>query len=171
MNKLTIIKLSLLFKISSLALLMTLVFSCNQRHDLAANTQIQSVKDSVKKLVNNTVRDLATKGPIVWLNYFENTPDFFMVSDGTMAFPNYKAADTFIKRTLIKQFSTINLKFANMHIDVLSVQYATIGADVYEDLRDFSGKVISYDGYFTATVHQTAKGWKYRNMHWSVKKN
>src|SRR5258708_6107850 len=96
-------KLLILFKLSALLIALILFFSCSQNSISLTTTQTGVVKDSVQILANNTAKGLATKGPIAWLDYFEDSPDFFMASDGSMTFKNYRAADVFVKDTLIKQ--------------------------------------------------------------------
>jgi hypothetical protein len=60
------------------------------------------------------------------------------------------------------------LHFTNIHIDPFTSEAAGIAADFHEDLTDFSGKINSINGYFTATAHQTGGEWKLRNVHWSL---
>jgi hypothetical protein len=146
-----------------------LLFSC-QSNSYKHDKEFAAIKDSVQLLLSNTERDMADKGSVAWLGYFENSPNFYMASDGSMAFQNYQAADTFIKETLIKQIRAISLKLSDIRIDVISNDFATIGARFHEDLTDFTGKTMPFDGYFSATTHLTEHGWKYRNMHWSIKK-
>jgi len=161
--------LSVFFRLLPLLLLPDLLLSCSQKTPSLTISEATLVKDSVQLLANNTAKDISTKGPIAWLNYFEDSPDFFMASDGTIAFKNYHSAEIFIKDTLAKQIPRINLKWLNMRIDPLTPQLASIAADFHEDLTITADKVVPIDGYFTATAQQTASGWKYRNAHWSIK--
>ncbi len=148
---------------------LSLLFSCKQNTTSFTASQAASIKDSVMQLANNTAKDITAKGPIAWLDYFENSPDFFMASDGDLAFVNYAAANSFIKNTLVHQMRAITLKWSNIRINPTSPDYATMAANFHEDITDLAGKTMPFDGYFTATVHQTTKGWKYLNMHWSIK--
>jgi hypothetical protein len=157
------------FKLIIPLLALILLFSCKQNSTTFTASEAASVKDSVQLLAANTAKDISTKGPIAWLDYFEDASDFFMASNGDMAFADYKTADLFIKNTLVKQIPHINLKWSNIRIDPLTPQIAIIGANFHEDITDSLGKVTPFDGYFTAAAHQTAKGWKYRNAHWSIK--
>ena len=105
------LKLSQSVKLSILLFALSLLFSCRQTSKSIAVNEIASVKGSVYSLVNQTAKDLADKGPVAWLNYFENSPDFFMASDGSLAFADYHTADTFINGTLIKQIKKIDCIF------------------------------------------------------------
>jgi hypothetical protein len=162
--------LSTSIKLAISLLALTVFFSCKQSTPTFTANEAAMVKDSVQNLVGKTERVMLDKGPMGWLDYFENSPDFFMASDGELTFNNYTTADLFIKNTLAKQVTKINLKFIDTHIDPLSFQSATIGANFHEYMLYATGKSTDIDGYFTATAHLTDKGWKYRNLHWSIKK-
>jgi len=151
------------------ALVFSLLFSCKQNSALTTN-EAASVKDSVLLMVTHTSKDITTKGPIAWLDYFENSPDFFMASDGAIVFKDYQSADVFVKNTLVKALPKIDLKWNAIRVDVLTSQIAIVGANFHEDLTDATNKTTAVDGYFTATAHLTDKGWKYRDAHWSIKK-
>ena len=126
------------------------------------------VRDSVYKMTASIAADVTAKGPTAWLLYFEDTPSFFMASDGRLAFPNYDSARNFINNTLVKSIRTIILKWQDIHIDVLSPELANIAASFHEDIADVAGKTISIDGYFTALTHRATAGWRLRNAHWSI---
>ena len=154
-----------------LALPLMMVISCTQNNkSVLSNTQSTAVKESVIALTDHTAKDISARGPIAWLDYFENSPEFFMASDGDLAFKDYASADVFIKKTLVNQIKGIKLSFSSVRVDPMSEQFASIGANFHEDITGFSGKAMPFDGFFTATAHQTPTGWKYLNMHWSIKK-
>jgi hypothetical protein len=146
------------------------VTACKQSAPVADTLNTAAITQDVKTQLDSTATDITLRGPIAWLDHFENTPDFFMASDGNLAFNNYASADSFIRNTLIKQIKQIKLKFTALRVNVQSEQYALVGATFHEDITDTNGKATPFDGYFTATLHHTARGWRYRNMHWSIKK-
>ena len=151
--------------------LITLIFSCNHQQQKLTPDQASNVKTSVTNLTVNIASDVSTKGPIAWLNYFENSPDFFMASEGQIVFHNYASAQTFIQDTLTKNISKIHLQWSHIRVNALSTQTASIGSNFHEDMTIIaSNKTISVDGYFTATAILTNNGWKLRNLHWSLKK-
>ena len=152
--------------------LVTLVFSCNHQQQQLTSEQISNVKTSVTNLTANIAADISSKGPVAWLNYFENSPDFFMASEGQIVFHNYASAQSFIKDTLVKSISKINLQWGKMRINVLNTQLASIGSDFHEDITSLNAnQTVPVDGYFTSTAVLTNAGWKLRNLHWSVKKH
>jgi hypothetical protein len=120
-------------------------------------------------MISGLVNDLSNHGAVAWLNYFEESSDFFMVSDGKMAFKEYQSARNFIDDTLARVIVKIDLQLSNLRIDSLNEAMAFIGADFHEDLTDSTGKMIHADGYVTALIKQTDRGWKFRNLQWSLK--
>jgi len=150
------------------ALWLTTSCKCH-KHSLSAADSI-AITDSVKQLTANISRDLAAKGPASWLNYFQNSPQFFMAADGQLSFRDYNSAKAFIQDTLIKNMHKIVLKWSNTRIDVLSRRIASIGCDFHEDITLANEQTLPFDGYFSGTAVATPQGWKLRNAHWSMKK-
>jgi hypothetical protein len=144
------------------------VSSC--RHDSASLTQTQyaMVKNSVTEMVESISKNVSDKGPVAWLLYFENAPDFFMASEGQLKFPNIDTATNFINKTLVRNISKIELHWSHIRIDPLTRELASIGAIFHEDILNTDKKTIPVDGYFTGIAHQTPQGWKLRNAHWST---
>jgi SnoaL-like domain len=147
-----------------------LFISCHSNNSNLRADERSLVKDSISLMTVNITNDLSAHGPVAWLNYFEDVPDFFMAVDGEMAFMNYQSAKIFIQDTLVKTIRKINLQWSHLRIDPLTTQLASIGADFHEDLTDSTGKIIQGDGYITAIAVQTNEGWKLRNLHWSINK-
>jgi hypothetical protein len=148
-----------------------IVLSCNSNTGSLTQQQSIEVKNSVQKMMNMIAKDISQDGPIAWLKYFENTPDFFMASEGQLLFPNSDSAKTFIKSTLVKQILKIELHWSNVRIDPLNNKFANVAATWNEDLTDFANKTISESGYFTGVAEKTLQGWQLRNTHWSVTKS
>lgn len=126
------------------------------------------IRDSVYKMTESIAEDVTMKGPRAWLLYFEDTPSFYMASDGRLVFPDYDSARNFINNTLVHSISKIMLKWKDIHTDVLSQEFTNISAAFHEDITDAAGKTISINGYFTALAHRAAAGWRLRNAHWSI---
>ncbi len=145
--------------------------SCKNQHQETNDVGIDSVavKDSITALTVNITHDLSTKGPVAWLNYFQDNPNFFMANEGQLALHNYQSAKAFIQDTLVKSIKKINLQWSHTRIDVLSQNIAAIGSDFHEDITFAWGQTTPFDGYFTGVAIKTPKGWKLRNAHWSIK--
>jgi hypothetical protein len=158
------------FLIIALAALPGLWAACkSDKHPLTAQDSI-AVTDSVKLLVNNISQNLGIKGPVIWLDYFDNSPQFFMAADGQLSFTNYQSAKAFIRDTLVKNMSKIMLKWNGLRVDPLTRQFAAIGSNFHEDITLTNRQVLSFDGYFTGIAILTPQGWKLKNAHWSMKK-
>ena len=145
------------------------IFSCNYSKPQLTPDEIGRVQHSVNKLTKDLTLDIMLKGPTAWLNYIQDTANFFMATDGQLAFKDHKSAVRFIQDSLEKNVSQIILSWKNMRIDPLTNSIASVGSDYSEAITDKSGKTDYYNGYFTATVVQVDEGWKFRNMHWSDK--
>ncbi len=161
------------FKITLLGFIVarntSLIISCQSNHAKLSTTETARVRDSVTLLTANIARDISAKGPIAWLKYFENSPAFFMASDGQLALRGYESVKTFILKTLVQSIPDIKLKWGHLRIDPLTKDLASIGADFHEDLTDATGKTLSFDGYFTGLAHYDGHNWKLRSLHWSIK--
>ena len=152
-----------------MAFVTSLTFSCNSNTQYLTPNESATVKDNVTALTANISKNITNKGPVAWLNYFEDSPSFFMASDGQLAFNNYQSARAFIRNKLVKLYPHIKLQWNNVRIDPISQSLASIGADFHEELTDANGKTQTADGYFTSLAHYTENGWKLRSVHWSVK--
>ena len=140
--------------------------SCNNRESFTPKER-SLVQDSVQFMVESIAKNISNEGPIVWLRYFENAPDFYMASDGQLVFPNIDTATSFINNKLINLMPDIQLRWSNIRIDPLTINLACISAAFHEDITDSTGQMTPHDGYFTGIAHQTSRGWKLHNAHWS----
>jgi hypothetical protein len=157
---------------SLIAATVLLLVSC-QRNENEATTKAvggKSVVQGVRTMAANIASDIGTKGPIAWLDYFEQSPNFFMANEGQCVFPNNDSATRFVREVVAKNILKVNLKWSNMHIDSLSPTLAMMSADFHEDLIDKDNHTMPQDGYFTGVAEETSTGWKLRNLHWSTLK-
>jgi hypothetical protein len=147
------------------------VSSCGSNKEVLTSEQTAGVKKNVQDLLDSISYNISYRGPVAWPYYFEDTPNFFMASEGQLSFQNLDSARSLINNSIAKQIKRIKLTWNNIHIDVLTDKMAGVGADFHEDITDAEGKSLPYDGYFTSLVHKSTKGWKLRNLHWSIKSN
>jgi hypothetical protein len=147
----------------------SLVVSCKRNHAKLSAADRALVKDSVTNMAANIAADISKNGPRAWLNYFEDSPDFFMANEGQLVFQDYQSSKTFILNTVVKNILQIKLRWEHLRIDPLTSRLASIGADFHEDQTNASGKNLSIDGYFTGIAHYDGHRWKLRNAHWSIK--
>lgn len=157
-----------LIKLFTLTGLIFLIVSCNNCTDSLTSAQSSVIKDSVKQMVETIAKSISHEGPLAWLRYFENSPDFFMASDGQLVFPDNNAATNFLKNIYAKGVSRIELRWKNIRIDPLTSKIAGVAAFFHEEITDTAGKMSPSDGYFTGIVERTTQGWQLRNAHWSI---
>ncbi|MEO8766341.1 MAG: hypothetical protein ABI416_18720 [Ginsengibacter sp.] len=145
-----------------------LIISCGNNGDAFTSKERAVVTDSVKALTSSIARNVSSEGPIAWLRYFETSPGFYMASAGRLVFPDNEAAKYFIKNSLVRAVTKIELRWNNIRIDPLSPSLASIAAVFHEDITGNTGNKIVEDGYFTAIAERSTAGWQLRNAHWSV---
>jgi hypothetical protein len=152
-------------------LFITIILFSYCRNNNGSTKEIQDsyITKSVRQMLDSIAIDVSSDGPVAWLHYFENTPEFFMASDGQMNFQNNDSAKDLINNSIIKQIARIGLNWNNIRIDVLTGTYASIGSDFHEDIIYNAGNKSSVNGYFTALAHRSSRGWQLRNLHWSYK--
>jgi SnoaL-like domain len=152
------------------ALIGTMLFinSCRNNADSLTSVQSSIVRDSVKQMVETIAKSISHEGPLAWLLYFENSPDFFMAADGQLVFPDNNAATNFLKNIYVKSVSRIELRWKDIHISPFTSKIAGVAAIFHEDITDTVGKMSPSDGYFTGIAEQTAQGWQLLNAHWSM---
>jgi hypothetical protein len=149
--------------------LVVLALSCNNHPTSLQPNEFAAVQDSVLLMAESIAKNISHDGPVAWPRYFEDTPEFFMASEGQLVFPNYDSAKNFINHTLVKNIRAIELHWGNIRIDPITGTAADIAATFHEDITDAAGKTSPQDGYFTGLAHQTPQGWKLKNAHWSIK--
>jgi hypothetical protein len=155
-------------KIFAFVVLIFLVNSCQYHADYLTVSQSAIVKDSVQQMVDSIAKAVSYQGPVAWIRYFENSPDFFMASQGQLAFTNNDSLANFLKNTYSKTVSKIDLSWNHVRIDPFTTRLAGIAAIFHEDITDIMGKKSPTDGYFTAVAHQSPQGWRLQNAHWSI---
>src|ERR1700733_9713998 len=85
----------------------SLVVSCKRNPAKLNAADKALVKDSVTNMAANIAVDVSKNGPRAWLNYFEDTPDFFMANEGQLVFQDYQSSKTFILNTVVKNILQI----------------------------------------------------------------
>jgi len=151
-------------------LIALLASSCRHHNYHMTAKESAAITDSVNRMTANISRGLAAKGPVAWLDYFDDAPQFFMISDGQLSFHDYLSAKTFIQDTLVKNMTKIVLRWKNMRVDPLSRNAASICSGFHEDITMANGQTLPFDGYFSGTAIITMKGWRLINLHWSTPK-
>jgi hypothetical protein len=151
-------------------LFVILFISCRTNNAPLNASEIELVKDSVKAMTDHISKDLSVRGPVAWLDYFEDSPDFYMASDGVLVFKDYTSAGKFINDTLAKTFVRIILRWDQLRIDPLSINLASVSSGFQEELKNSAGKSIFTNGYFSAVAEKTSHSWQLRNAHWSILK-
>lgn len=128
--------------------------------------QSAAIEDSVTRLFESIPASLAENGPIAWLPYFDEGPEFFMASDGVLVFPSRDSATVFV-RGLAERISTIELRWVNMRVASLGPGVAVVGAAYEETVTDTAGTAIEFGGFMTGVARHHEDGWRVQSLHWS----
>jgi len=155
-------------KLFTIVGLFLLICSCQNNTDSLTTAQRSIVMDSVQLMVDSIAKAISHEGPIAWIRYFENSSNFYMASDGQLAFTNNDSMANFLKNTYTKIVSKIELSWIHVRIDPFTSKIAGVAAIFHEDITDFAGRKTPSDGYFTGIAHQTSQGWQLLNAHWSI---
>jgi hypothetical protein len=153
-----------------LIVLLLTISSCGYHPGSLTQEQSSVVKEEVQQMADSIARNVSEMGPVAWLRWFENAPDFFMASEGKLVFSTFDSATSFINKTLVKTISKIELHWGNIRIDPYTEKLASIAAVFHEDMTDSAGNKLRIDGYFTGVAYKSSQGWRLRNAHWSTYK-
>jgi len=124
--------------------------------------------DSVREFVGRVATGVTSRGPIAWHDFFDESPDFFMASEGKLVFASGEAARKGIDG-LTHVITSIELRWGtDMRIQSLGPGLAIVAAPYHEVLVLTEGRKIEEEGYFTGVATRTPKGWRFRNAHWST---
>ena len=127
-----------------------------------------AVEESVRGFMARVSQEVTTEGPTAWSKEFETGPNFFMASEGKLAFASGEAAAKAIP-DLPKMIKKIALRWENdLRVDVLTPSLALVGT-TYQEVREGpDGAEITENGYFTGLAEQLGGEWRFRDAHWSV---
>lgn len=130
--------------------------------------QRASVEQGVRQFMAQVAQDVTREGPAAWRKEFSGGPEFFMASEGKLAFANGQAAMQGIEG-VAQMIKHIELKWGDdLKIDVLTPKLAVVGTSWTEEREDAQGHHVKESGYFTGVVEERDRKWVFRDAHWSV---
>ena len=147
-----------------------LLGACSRAKDAGSPRpdQTASVTKEVRAFTATVAADITKRGVIAWQDHFSGTPAFFMVVDDKVIFTDRDDATKQIPE-IAAMTSRIELQWGEpMRIDPINGELAMVAAPYHELIVGADGKRIEENGYFTALAEKNAKGWQFRNAHWSV---
>ena len=134
----------------------------------SSEQQRASLEQGVRQFVAQVGQDVSREGPSAWRKEFANGPEFFMASDGKLAFANGQAAIEGIGG-LTQMIKRIELHWGDdLRVDMLTPTRAVVGTSWQEEREDAEGHHVKQSGYFTGVVEQRGGKWVFRDAHWSV---
>ena len=154
----------------ALAVGLTAFSACFNHAKVSALTAEQSiaVTNSVREFAATVASDVTKRGPLAWLDHFANTPAFFMVVDGQVAFQNGAAAVRGIQE-LPSKIARIELRWGDsIRVDPLTPTLAMVATVWHEVIVDPAGRKTEQGGYFTGLAELGPTGWRFRDANWTV---
>jgi hypothetical protein len=152
-----------------LASLMLLAASsgCQTPAPRPAGGAAPAAEAGVRQFLAEVAVGVSRDGPAAWQRYFATGPQFFMASDGVLAFRDGTAAIVGISAAA-REIRHIELTWGNdARVDVLGPDLAVVGLS-WSEVRDLAdGAHLTDGGYFTGVVEQRAGRWQFRDAHWS----
>jgi hypothetical protein len=127
-----------------------------------------AISDSVRAFATSVAQGVSRNGPAAWRGYFEDSPAFFMASEGQLVLPTSDSATRVIEG-LAQRIVRIELRWGEgLRVDPLGPGLAMVAAPYTEVRVDRAGRRVEEAGYFTGIAEHGAPGWQFRNAHWSV---
>jgi hypothetical protein len=125
------------------------------------------VDGAVRSLMATIARDVTHDGPTAWRKHFADSPAFFMVNDGQLAFPD-SATATKGTEAFAATIKSIRLDWgSDLRVDPLTPKFAVVAASFFEDQEQLTGKHVEERGYFTGVAELRDGRWQLRDAHWS----
>src|SRR5271165_6866986 len=83
--------------------------------------------DAVRAMAASIERDIGQRGPLTWLDYFDDNPGFFMASDGELQFADIASARRFMT-DFAKGVARLDLKWGAIRVENVAPGAATMAA-------------------------------------------
>ena len=127
-----------------------------------------AVEKEVRLFAALVSRDVTQEGPPAWDKHLEDSPAFFMASEGKLVFPDRQAARTGIGE-FTRTIQRIELKWGDdLRVDPLTPEFAIVASSWHEVWSDKEGHQTTENGFFTGLAERHNGQWQFRNAHWSV---
>ena len=148
----------------------TVKVSTDERAARLKTEERARVEAGVATFMHRVADDVTREGPMAWKKEFQDGPQFFMASEGQLAFRNGQEATQGIE-SFAKTIKNMELRWGDdLRIDALTPELAAVGTTWKEVRMDVEGKSVTQGGYFTGVVEKRHGEWRFRDAHWSVGK-
>ena len=129
--------------------------------------QYIAIDGGVRAFMRDVAHDVTQDGPAAWRKYFADTPEFFMVVNGKIAFANSAEVTAGLPHVALA-IKQIELKWGDdLRVDPLAPDLAVVGASYHELQVWADGHTVEDSGYFTGVAQFLDGRWQFRDAHWS----
>lgn len=136
----------------------------------ARSSTVGTSVDSARLLFVSVPPALAERGPVAWLDFFEDSAAFFMASDGALAFSDRPAAEAFLA-DFAPTVSSMELEWHDLRFEDLGRGVVVVTSSYRETIRSRDGAESSFGGRVSGVIRQGADGWRFQHLHWSSAKD
>lgn len=150
-----------------LAVIISVLLGCQPPPQEKKQENLQSAKTMVESTMQNMAYDVRAEGPYAFIGYFEHSPQFSMITNGQLVFPNYKTAEQVIEQKWATSVVKFSLRWKQIKVELINNEFAHVEAGYTDSTTLNTGRKIFRAGYFTGLAHFTNKGWRIRTAHWS----
>lgn len=110
--------------------------------------------------------ELAARGPLAWLDLFEDGPAFFMASDGAVAFHDRAEAEIFLA-DFAPGVSGMRLEWIDPRLDPLTESIVAVSSSYAETITLSDGTATSFGGHVSGVLRRRGGAWRIQHLHWS----
>jgi hypothetical protein len=122
--------------------------------------------ETVRAFFDSIPPALAAEGPSAWLDFFEDSPSFFMASDGAIAFPDQSSAEAFLE-DFSTRVSAMSLEWFQPRFEILSAGVVVVITSYHEEITMTDGTLSSFGGSVSGVIRNHAGLWRLQHLHWS----
>ena len=124
------------------------------------------VREEVSRTAQHLCDEMRADGPAAWMNFLADRDDFYMAAHGGILFPSRAATDAFVTE-FAPTIQSMDLRWANERILVLTEDRAVFSADWTEEVTPVQGPSTNMAGYFSGLIERMDAGWRVRTTHGS----
>ena len=124
-----------------------------------------SSPDSAREFFDSIPEALGENGPMAWLPFFEDSPAFFMATDGAVAFAGYEDAAAFLW-AFAPTVSEVEMAWDDVRVETLGDNAAVVAAS-YSERIVVADSTLWFSGYVTGVAQRDSGAWRLQHLHWS----
>ncbi len=135
------------------------IYSFCQESKGPSNAEKILISDTIRKTLTNYFSDVKQSGLLAEFKYLDSLSDFFWVPPGYSSAINFDSVAHILRRNATL-YKSIENRFDDLKIIVLSKRIVTYTARIHSKSFDYSGKTFEMDLIETGILIKRPSGWK-----------